>query len=101
VNQPAKETAKVVPSNAEPCLGMNKNNSIEFPDADVVTMERLAESFGVEKSVCRKWLVKNGFEMRFIRVKESGNQLCAALNRQEAIAAINLRKAQGFRVNKF
>jgi hypothetical protein len=79
---------------------MKKNNFIERPDADVATVERLAECFGVDKSVCRKWLVKNGFQMRFIRLKESGNQLCAALNRQEAIAAINLRKAQGFRVEK-
>jgi hypothetical protein len=77
---------------------MNRSNFVEHPDAGVVTVARLAECFGVEKSVCRKWLVTNGFQMRFIRLKESGNQLCAALSRQEAVAAINSRKAHGFRV---
>jgi hypothetical protein len=79
---------------------MNRSNFVEHPDADVVTVARLAECFGVEKSVCRKWLVKNGFQMRFVRSEEKGNQLCAALSRQQAGAAINLRKAQWFRVKK-
>jgi len=43
-------------------------------------------------------LVKNGFQMRFIRLEENGNQLCAVLSRSEAVAAMKLPKAQGFRV---
>ncbi len=70
------------------------------PDANVVTVAWLAECFGVKKSVARKWLVKNGFQMRFIRQEENGNQLCAVLSRSEAVAAMKSRKAQGFRVEK-
>jgi len=77
---------------------MNNYESTEHPDADVVTVARLAEYFNVDRSVARKWLVKNGFKMRFIRLEETGNQLSAALSRGEATEAINWRKTQGFRV---
>ncbi|MGA8654523.1 MAG: hypothetical protein WB586_00100 [Chthoniobacterales bacterium] len=71
---------------------------IEDPDADLVTLEQLAATFDIHRTGVRRWLVKEGFQLRFIRLPESGNQLCAALNRQEAQAAIALRRKLGFRV---
>jgi hypothetical protein len=76
----------------------NKNKFTERPEADVVTAERLAGCFDIHRSGVLKWLKKNGFVTRFIRLEETGNQRSAALNRQEALAAINLRKSQGFKV---
>lgn len=40
-------------------------------------------------------LVKNGFQMRFIRLEENGNQLCAVLSRSEAVAARSCRRHKG------
>ena len=51
---------------------MNNYDSTEHPDADVVTVARSAEYFNVDRSVARKWLVKNGFKMRFIRLEKPG-----------------------------
>jgi hypothetical protein len=77
---------------------MNPKDRIEDPDADLITLEQLAIKFGIDRSGVRKWLVKQGFKLRFIRLPESGNQLSAALNRPEANRAIALRKSLGFKV---
>jgi hypothetical protein len=75
------------------------HNHIEDPDVDVVTLHQLSRQFGIHVTNVRKWLLKEGFRFRFIRLEESGNQLCAALNREEAAQAINRRRKQGFRVS--
>jgi hypothetical protein len=49
---------------------MNTKSFIEHPDSDVVTVAELAERFSVERSVCRKWLAKEGFRTRRIRLEE-------------------------------
>lgn len=76
---------------------MNQQH-IEDPNADLITVEQLSQRFNIDRSNVRKWLLKNGFTFRHIRLEEAGNQLSLALNREEAAKAIALRKAQGFRV---
>jgi hypothetical protein len=79
---------------------MNTNDPILSPEADVMTVAQLALCFGVERSVCRRWLNRNGFRLRLVRLQESGNQLNGALSGAEAREAISLRKAKGFKVSK-
>jgi hypothetical protein len=78
---------------------MRKFDKIEDPQADLVTVGELARRFNIDSSNARKWLIKEGFKLRFIRLPEARNQLCAALNRQETKAAIMRRRELGFRVN--
>lgn len=77
---------------------MKAENFIESPNADLVTVLQLAGYFGIDRSGCRKWLIREGFKTRRIRLEETGNQLSAALSRQEAQQAIARRKSQGFKV---
>src|SRR6516165_1574346 len=46
---------------------------------DVIAISRLAECFGIDKTGCRRWLHKDNFALRFARLEERGNQLCAVL----------------------
>jgi hypothetical protein len=64
--------------------------------APCVTVAELALEFGMDRSNCRKWLLKKGFEPVRIRTKDSGHQLCLALTPEDAEHARALRLADGY-----
>lgn len=63
-----------------------------------MTVVELARLFGVERSVARRWLHRHGFQMRLVRLPQTGNQASNALSRSDALEAISLRRKEGFRV---
>jgi transposase-like protein len=66
---------------------------------EVVTLAELARRFGLDKSNARKWLQRNGFKFEKVRSEEARNQLILALRREDAEAAIELRRQQGYAVD--
>jgi hypothetical protein len=70
---------------------------IEEYGTDITTITELAELLECDKSNVLKRLKKCGFVPRYIRIKETGNQLNAGLNKKEK-AFLKILKAQGFRV---
>jgi hypothetical protein len=71
---------------------------IEQYGAKVIRLEEIAARFGVERSVARKWLDKEGFSKRFARFPATRNQKTFVLNRDDYHKAIQLRKERGFEV---
>jgi hypothetical protein len=65
---------------------------------DITTITKLADLLECDKSNLLKRLKKCGFTPRYIRMKETGNQLNAGLNWKETKAFLKILKAQGFRV---
>jgi hypothetical protein len=51
-------------------------NEVEEFDAEITTLNELAELLECDKSNLLKRLKKCGFTPRYIRIKETGNQLC-------------------------
>jgi hypothetical protein len=71
---------------------------IEEFDAEITTLNELAELLECDKSNLLKRLKKWGFTPRYIRIKETGNQLNAGLNKKETKAFLMMLKSQGFEV---
>jgi hypothetical protein len=72
---------------------------IEDPNADLITVEKIAIQFNIDRTGARKWLIKEGFKFRRILLEENRNQLCLALTRRDAAEAIRRRVSFGFRVS--
>jgi len=66
---------------------------------EVVTLAELARRLGLDKSNARKWLRRNGFNFLRVRSVEARNQTTLALRREDAEAAIELRRQQGYAVD--
>jgi predicted nuclease with TOPRIM domain len=75
-------------------------NEVEEFDAEITTLNELAELLECDKSNLLKRLKKCGFTPRYIRIKETGNQLNAGLNKKETKAFLAMLKAQGFKVRE-
>ncbi len=64
-----------------------------------ITLKRLAEEIGIDKSNARKYVLDNGFTFEKIRSAETQNQLTLALPIEQANQVKQLRLSQGFPVN--
>jgi len=63
-----------------------------------MTLRQIADRFDVDRSVARRWLLKEGYEFVEVRDRERGNQMVAALPINVAADALHHRKDQGFLV---
>jgi len=63
-----------------------------------MTLRHIAERFGVNRSVARRWLLKEGYEFVEVRDRQRGNQVVAALPIDIAADALHRRNKQGFAV---
>jgi len=63
-----------------------------------MTLRQIADRFGVDRSVARRWLLKEGYAFDEVRDRERGNQMVAALPWDIAADALHRRKDQGFAV---
>ena len=68
-----------------------------MPDAFVM-LKDLALTLGIDRSVLRRYVLKNGFEPHFRRSAETRWSNALALTAAEARSVVALRKEQGFPV---
>jgi hypothetical protein len=73
---------------------------VEDFDAEITTITELADLLECDKSNLLKRLKKWGFTPRYVRIKETGNQLNAGLNKKETKAFLAMLKSQGFKVRE-
>jgi transposase-like protein len=67
---------------------------------EIVTIAEVAQRLGMDRSHARKWLLKNGFSFLRVRSAKARNQLTLALHKADAEAAVELRKQQGYLVDR-
>jgi hypothetical protein len=65
---------------------------------EYMTLRQIADRFGVDRFVARRWLLKEGYEFVEIRDPQRGNQMVAALPIDVAAEALHRRNDQGFTV---
>ena len=60
-----------------------------------VTLQEISEQMGLEKSACRRYLLRRGFTFSRRRTEESRGQLCLVLKQEDATKALAVRKKEG------
>jgi len=63
---------------------------------EYVSLKQLAEVLGMDRSGCRRYLLKEGFKPVKRRTLDSGGQLALSYTKEEADRIISLRRDQGF-----
>ena len=62
-------------------------------------LKEIAPRLGMDHSRARKWLLDHGFEFATVRSAESHGQRTLALREEQIVAAVALRRQQGFQIN--
>jgi hypothetical protein len=66
---------------------------------DLVSMKRLAELLGVDRSYARRYAIRNGFVPARQRTADTGNQASLAWSKDDVERLLALRAEQGFSLN--
>ena len=72
------------------------NGGEESMGDEIVSLKRLSEMLGIDRSHARKWILAQGVTSVKRRTSDSGGQLVISFTREESEKLLAIRKSQGF-----